>query len=60
MVGAGLLTVTLNCCVAVAELLSATFAVKLNEPEAVGVPLTRPPLDTPSPEGSVPDTTDQL
>lgn len=39
---------------------SLTPTVKLNVPEAVGVPLRFPPPDSDSPEGNAPDAIDQL
>jgi|ERR1017187_434813 hypothetical protein len=54
------LTVTLNCLVALAELLSVTCTVKVDEPAAVGVPLSVPPVESVSPAGGDPEVTDQV
>jgi hypothetical protein len=57
----GGLIVKANARLAVALALSATWAVKLNVPALVGVPLSTP-LDgsNPSPGGSEPVVTDQV
>jgi len=56
--GAATLMAKLPFCVWL--LLSATRAVKLNEPTELGVPLSTPELDSETPDGKLPDATDQL
>jgi hypothetical protein len=54
-------TVTLNVFVALEEIASVAFTVKVEVPELVGVPETTPvPDDRTSPEGSVPEAMVQL
>jgi hypothetical protein len=53
-------TVSANVFVAVAEALSATVAVKLKEPDAVGLPLIRPPELMFNPAGKEPPVTDHV
>lgn len=59
IVGPGVI-VNENSCVAEPPKLSVTFAVKLNGPEAVGVPVTAPPGLSDIPCGSAPPTTDHV
>src|SRR5690349_520995 len=61
VVGVGGMTVRLRPCVSVSAAASATFTVKLLVPTPVGVPEITPVVElSASPDGSVPDRTDQL
>src|ERR1700677_1972429 len=51
---------SVSACVAVAAVASVTCTVKLNVPDAVGVPASTPPVVRVSPAGTCPATTDHV
>ena len=60
VIARGAMTVMVMDWVAVAPSASFTWTTKVNEPTEVGVPLTTPELEIPSPGGGKPEEGDQV